>query len=185
MSKRWENGAEVGVYLSPAPVCMCSSDGKSKRLTSIKSCDSKITMRNTKEVGELSVSKCLAVLLNRGYSVSVPWGDSQRYDLILDRRDGKPLQRVQCKTARKLENGTLGFNTASTTTENGAIVCRTYTSDEIDLFMAYSPDFDAIFMVPVSTTGKREFHMRLHPTKNRQVSGVHMAKDFLISGVLP
>ena len=24
MSKRWENGAEVGVYLSPAPVCAYS-----------------------------------------------------------------------------------------------------------------------------------------------------------------
>jgi hypothetical protein len=41
-------------------------------------------MANTKEIGDISTASCMAALLSKGYSVSVPWGDRCRYDLVVD-----------------------------------------------------------------------------------------------------
>ena len=43
-----------------------------------------------------------AALIEAGYAVSKPFGENQRYDLVID--DGETLARVQVKTGR-LRNG--------------------------------------------------------------------------------
>jgi hypothetical protein len=62
---------------------------------------------NTNSKGEISEGHVIAYLLKRGYAVSIPFGNNQRYDLILD--DGDRLWRVQVKTAR-MRAGCLMFN---------------------------------------------------------------------------
>ncbi|HEY4433318.1 MAG TPA: group I intron-associated PD-(D/E)XK endonuclease, partial [Candidatus Cybelea sp.] len=63
--------------------------------------------RNTKAVGDLSEAVVLAELIQAGYKVSLPFGEGQRYDLILDNEG--VLSRVQVKTGR-LRNGAILFN---------------------------------------------------------------------------
>lgn len=50
---------------------------------------------NYKKQGEVGVGQCIAYLLGKGYTVSLPIAESQRYDLIFD--DGK-LNKVEVKT---------------------------------------------------------------------------------------
>jgi PD-(D/E)XK endonuclease len=53
-------------------------------------------MTNTKLIGDKSVAIVLAELVKREVPVSLPWGDNQRYDLVID--VGR-LFRLQVKTA--------------------------------------------------------------------------------------
>ena len=42
---------------------------------------------NSKAIGETTEAVILAHLVRRGDSVSLPFGNTQRYDMIVDRRD--------------------------------------------------------------------------------------------------
>jgi hypothetical protein len=55
-------------------------------------------MKDTKLTGNITELTILLELIKRGYSVSIPYGDRARYDLIVDIPD-KGIFRVQCKTA--------------------------------------------------------------------------------------
>lgn len=52
---------------------------------------------NSKKQGTLGVSKAISYFVERGNSVSIPLGDDQRYDLVVD-IEGK-LYRVEVKTS--------------------------------------------------------------------------------------
>lgn len=67
-------------------------------------------MANSKTVGDVSEAKVLARFIELDWSVSIPFGDNQRYDLILDR--GLGLERVQVKTAC-YRSGSLVFKACS------------------------------------------------------------------------
>ena len=47
---------------------------------------------NTKQIGDISEVTVLAELIKRGYTASVPFGDNDPYDLIVD--IGSELYRV-------------------------------------------------------------------------------------------
>lgn len=68
-------------------------------------------MRNTSRTGEITVARVLATLIAMGKRVWLPFGDSSRYDLLIEEADGRFL-RVQCKTA-PLVRGAVAFATAS------------------------------------------------------------------------
>ena len=52
-----------------------------------------ITMRNSKEIGNLTELQCITGLYELGCDISIPFGNSQKYDLIMDWK-GK-LYKVQ------------------------------------------------------------------------------------------
>ena len=51
-----------------------------------------------KQLGERSQAHIIARLLEVGYTVLTPYGDSSRYDLVIEDAEGQ-FWRVQCKTA--------------------------------------------------------------------------------------
>lgn len=55
---------------------------------------------NSRQQGATGVGEAIAHFSALGYSVSIPLGDCQRYDLVVD--DGDRLYRVECKTSRFL-----------------------------------------------------------------------------------
>jgi len=58
----------------------------------------------TKEIGEILQLMMTAGLALSCKPVLMPYGDSLRYDLVIDEEDG--FKRIQCKTGR-LKNGIL------------------------------------------------------------------------------
>jgi PD-(D/E)XK endonuclease len=56
--------------------------------------------RNTKRTGELSEAAFLLKAETLGFHLAKPWGDSERYDFILD--TGSRLWRVQLKCTQVL-----------------------------------------------------------------------------------
>lgn len=97
-------------------------------------------LRDTKSVGDLSELIVALELARAGYSVSMPLGENQRYDLIID--DGDKLSRVQVKTGR-LRRGAILFNTYSSHCHRKGVACRPYT-DQID-FSAFTALRSALF----------------------------------------
>jgi hypothetical protein len=67
-------------------------------------------MEHPKDVGDRTTLAVMLALRERGYAISVPFGENTRYDLVID--DGARLFRIQCKTGR-LRKGAITFRTAS------------------------------------------------------------------------
>ena len=130
---------------------------------------------NSKTVGERTEGIVLAELLKAGYVVLLPFGDNQRYDLVIE-VEGQ-FKRIQCKTAR-LAQGVLRFKTCSSYAHRGRGQ-RGYRG-EADLFGVYAPAIKKVYLVPVDAVGESEATLRLEPAKNGQARGVRMAQDFEI-----
>ncbi len=128
---------------------------------------------HTKQKGDVSESRVLAHLVQQGYTVLIPFGENQRYDLVIE-EDYQEFVRIQVKTGR-IRNGAVIFSTASTDWYHRTQ--RNYKG-EIDLFYVYCPDNGEIYRVPVNDATTREMSLRLFPTKNRQMAGIRWAKDF-------
>lgn len=109
---------------------------------------------NPKTIGERSEALILARLLLNGEVVLQPFGDNQRYDLVVD-RSGSFL-RIQCKTGR-IHNGVIRFQSSSNA---GGGPKRGYRG-EIDLFGVYCPDNDTVYMVPVNDAPESATMLRI------------------------
>lgn len=132
-----------------------------------------------KERGELTEAVVLAKLIEFGYSVSMPFGDSRRYDMIVD--DGRRLYRVQVKTARDgYSTGTVEFNTASVHPISGR---KTRYEGQIEAFIAYHPGTHAFYWVPISDCQGDRLALRIAPAKNNQVYGTRSADRYLLQPV--
>jgi len=136
-------------------------------------------VRNSKSVGDETEVAALHELVSHGYRVSVPFGDNDKYDLVVD--DSGTLYRVQCKTAWKNKPDTIRFNTHSQTTRDGEYHETTY-EDEIDAFFVRYPETETFYWIPVreATTQKMELRFEAeidHPS-------INWASGFEFSGVI-
>lgn len=135
---------------------------------------------NTKQVGDVTEVRILARLVAAGYSVSIPYGDNDPYDLLVD--TGSSVLKVQCKTGW-VEGDVIRFKTASKTTRDGSVTMVDY-GDEIDAFAVYCVERAEFYWVPVAEAGSKSTYLRLtepeidHPHVNR-------ASEFTFSDRLP
>ena len=136
---------------------------------------------NNKTIGECSEAIIMAKLLEVGYSVLMPFGDSRRYDLVIEDTNGN-FYRIQCKTGWIEHNGAyIQFKTASsyyhTKAGRTSYGKRDYRG-QIDFFAAYCPDTGKVYLVPVNHVGIASATLRLLPTANKQEKNVRWAKDY-------
>lgn len=112
-----------------------------------------------KSAGEIAESRFLLRALENGYSVSIPFGDNQKYDFILD--NGKTLLRIQIKSSgRELsETGAL-----KGTVSHGRTKKSYYTRDDIDLLCYYVACVDSFYILPVAKISSRKT-IYLYPKK--------------------
>lgn len=129
---------------------------------------------NPKAVGERSEGMILAALLRANRVVLQPFGDNQRYDLVVDEGGGKFL-RIQCKTAR-LKKGALFFDTCSSSGPKSSQ--KKGYRGQIEMFAVYSPDLDKVYLVPVDVVGEKGATLRIDPPSNNQTKGVRYASEF-------
>lgn len=127
---------------------------------------------NPKAVGELVEIKSISRLIELGYSVSLPFGNNQRYDAIID--NGLELKKIQIKSGR-IRNGCLIFNTASV---NGFTGKRKRYTDQIDLFIVYCIENDTMYMIPLEECGVSSTSLRLEGPK-KDFERIRWAKDYV------
>ena len=106
-----------------------------------------------KRRGEISELAFALAAARHGFSVSKPFGDSDRYDLILDPSQSDPPQpyarpcliRVQVKSSAKIVNGFYYLKPSRRV--NGRAV--TYKLTEIDFIAAYVIPEDSWYIFPL------------------------------------
>lgn len=134
-----------------------------------------------KAIGETTEAVILAHLIQRGDSVSLPFGNNQRYDMIIDRR-GK-LIKAQCKTGR-LRKGVVTFKVSS---------CNGFTGEhrdykgQVDVFLVWCPELKTVYEVPVADCGRQRMSLRIERAKNGQLAYVRYAANYVVpaAGVEP
>ena len=123
--------------------------------------NSKKTKLSRKQRGKMAEAAFLAVASALGLSVAKPWGESSRYDLIVD-ASGK-LLRVQVKSAHRAgEYGGYTFHAHGNSS-------RVYGPDEIDVLAAYVVPVGAWYLFPVDEFRKYKA-MKLFPVSRRRKS---------------
>ena len=144
------------------------------------------TKINTKYLGNLTELQCITRFYELGYPVSIPYGDSEKYDMILD-VNGR-LYRLQCKHANLHinESGLHDYLSIKTTWESGYTRYTTakrnqYTKQDCDYFVTHYEGKN--YLVPVEQCSN-EKNLRILTPKNGQTKGITFLKDCVDEEVL-
>lgn len=131
--------------------------------------------RDSNEKGQISESAIITRFLQHGYVVLMPYGGSQRYDLLIEDVDGQ-FWRIQCKSGW-IENGAIYFDTANHNVTGTKRDWRHYRG-QCEYFAVYCADLGRVYLVPVDQVGRTRAHLRIEPTKNNQEKNARWAKDY-------
>ncbi len=135
--------------------------------------------RTTNSIGNISEAAIVTRFLQLGYVVLTPHGRKQRYDLVIEDSE-EQFWRVQCKTARIEDNGTvIAFDTANHSIALKDKRARHYR-EQCDFFAVYCGELNQIYLVPIDQVGTTKANLRLVPAKNNQEKYVRWAKDYEI-----
>jgi hypothetical protein len=129
---------------------------------------------NTKQKGDIAEGHVLAAFLKAGKTVLMPFGDRNRYDLVVD--EGGRFIRVQVKHGR-IREGAVEFNTCSVSTDKGKVVQRAYHG-EIDIFAVYCSENDKVYVVPVEACGSSNTRLRVDDKRQANQFALRRAADF-------
>lgn len=136
---------------------------------------------DTKQVGNLTELQCITRFYELGYSVSIPYGDSEKYDFILDINGN--LYRIQCKHATMHEDefGEIDYISIDTTWQTGYsrganFRYHAYTKKDIDYFVTHYNGKNYLVSVDDCNTQKI---LRILPPKNNQSKGVNYLLNYL------
>lgn len=129
---------------------------------------------NSKDVGERSEAMVMAALLRSGKVVLQPFGDNQRYDLVVDDGGGK-FSRIQVKTG-KLKAGIIEFSTCSSYAHRGR--GRKGYNGECEFFCMYCPQLDKVYIIPVDETPSGSCRFRISKPRGGVREGTKFAVDY-------
>ena len=130
---------------------------------------------NTNTLGKVTELEVMSYIIKKGYSVSIPYGDKDRYDQIWDING--TLYRIQVKTAHEYKKNTgkaIEFKT--TGTSNGKVT--SYTKQDIDYFATYWNN--QVYIVPVEETSSKKV-LRFECSINQP--NISWAKDYTVEEV--
>ncbi|MGH2757303.1 MAG: group I intron-associated PD-(D/E)XK endonuclease [Actinomycetota bacterium] len=134
---------------------------------------------HTKLVGDQTQAFVIAHLLPVYPVILLPYGENQRYDLVID--DEGRFLRVQCKTGR-LKNGAIIWNACSYTyhhpVNRGTVHYQQDYRGQADLFGIYCSANGKVYLVPVDEVGKRGGSLRIDAPRNNQTKKIRWASDY-------
>ena len=118
-----------------------------------------------KQKGNVGEAKCLAKMIELGVPVSLPFGDNERYDMIIE-HNGR-LEKIQVKYSSVQESeGSTCFKLCSSTNHTTNKHYSTYEND-IDAFLLYNALTDEVYYLPMEVVGnKKTLTLRMQPSKN-------------------
>jgi hypothetical protein len=106
---------------------------------------------NTKRRGESAEAEFISRAISLGFSVLKPWGESDRYDVVIDHGSGFWRVQVKCSTCRVGQHFRLELSRKG--------VC--YTQAEIDFVAGNVVPLDLWYIVPIEAcAGKSGMHLR-------------------------
>jgi len=132
-------------------------------------------LHNPKRTGEHSEIAFLYRSDQRRFAISKPFGDSERYDFILDNRPRPKVKlfRIQVKCTECLRAGAYETRATYTVGRNGRAV---YTKRDIDFIAAHVVPLDIWYIIPVEVCTPQPM-LRFYPTaKPKRCASKNTAK---------
>ena len=134
----------------------------------------------TKRVGNITELEVELAFAKFGYPVLVPFGDCERYDLVVD-HNGR-FYRIQVKTSHEgNRSGSFSFECRSSHRRDGKYVQHQYDESEIDYFATMYGG--KCYLVPVNECGVGKT-LRLEETKSGMQANISWAKDYELETVI-
>ena len=136
-----------------------------------------------KRIGNAVELNCISYLYSLGCDVSIPFGDSLRYDLIIDYKN--KLYRVQCKHANPTYvDNTVASISIKTARESGRSVRKSihYTKEDIDFFATFFNE--KCYLIPVEETASRTKILRFLAPRSGLIQGVSFASTYEAEKIL-
>ena len=112
---------------------------------------------NPKRKGELAEAAFLLKAQSMGFRVARPWGDSERYDFILD--SGARLWRVQLKSTEVLHSRGYEVQPIYGVYGRGK---SGYTAGDIDVLVVWIAPLDVCYVLPIEVVAM-EKNLRFYP----------------------
>ncbi len=119
-----------------------------------------------KRLGEISQAAFLLKARMMGFSVAIPWGDSESQDFIVWAADAgggaratRSLLRVQVKGTGRLHRRGYEIQPVRSTRGHGK---KRYTKKEIDVLVAHVQPVDAWYVIPIEAVGRAK-SLRFYP----------------------
>ncbi len=125
---------------------------------------------NTKITGERSEAAFLARAIQKNFGVAKPWGDSRRYDFILD--NGEILIRIQVKCTESIR--AFAYETRATYTKGNKHV--PYTKKDIDFVAAHVVPLDLWYIIPVEVCTPAPM-LRFYPHRKAKLMRLEQYKE--------
>jgi len=142
-----------------------------------------VIMDITKSKGNMTELMCMMKFMEYGFDISIPYGDSSKYDFIAD-LNGR-LIRIQCKTSSVgsrngiIDENAFSFSTICQTTNTQKTVRHKYTKEQIDYFATSYQG--KVYIVPVDECSTSKT-LRLVPPQNNGQK-YNNADDYLMENV--
>jgi hypothetical protein len=124
-------------------------------------------VKNTKVTGERSEANFLYKAANRNFGIAKPWGDSRKYDFILD--SGSLLNRMQIKCTECIRAGAYETRATYTVGKGRAV----YTKKDIDFIAAHVVPLDIWYIIPVEVCTRQPM-LRFYP--HRKAKNMRLEK---------
>lgn len=134
------------------------------------------TNSNSKVKGNVTETAVLHRLTQLGHAVLLPYGDNERYDMVVE-RNGLFI-RIQCKTGR-VRDGAVVFSAKSVYRTTTSTVVRDYNG-QIEYFGIFCKELNKVYMVPVDLVNGGSLSLRVSSPKNYQFDGKYWTEDFEI-----
>jgi transposase-like protein len=151
------------------------SENKAKRIAEINL--TPLTVRrdspdyDPKGIGDRSEARIMAEFLDAGMDILVPFGDRNRYDLVID--DSGKFIRIQCKTARLIGDKFV-FKTESNNWNSGK---RRGYVNEIEFFAVFLRENRKVYIFSPGNLPKGLCVIRLDKS-NTGNNGTRFAEDY-------
>lgn len=113
--------------------------------------------------------------LQAGYNVAEPYV-ADRYDLIVD-INGR-LLKIQIKTSRITETGTIVFSTKNIHINTTGTCYKNYKNDNIDFFATMYKN--QCYLVPVQECGVSNCALRIEKPKNNATKNIRFIEDYTL-----
>lgn len=107
-----------------------------------------VALIHTKTKGNLAETFVLANLIKEGFTVSIPYGENSRYDLIVETQNG--LKKVQIKyMSKRKDRGYYVLTLKSIRANKNKNRIVHYTKEEIDFIIGYCLDNNSCYIIPL------------------------------------
>jgi hypothetical protein len=151
-----------------------SKPGSTNRNPEPESQSNNHNLSNTKRTGERSEAAFLYQASQRGFGICKPWGDSERYDFILDNRPQPEVHlfRIQVKCTESLRAGAYETRATYSVGKGRAV----YTKRDIDFLAAHVVELNIWYILPVEICTPQPM-LRFYPHRKAKIMRLEIYRE--------